>query len=79
MYRNEMSNVNREIMEHMNEFLEVAEPSVLKKFITFGTGAPSLPGCQEFPQWHPFLFQQDDAIFVDILENHPASLIFRIL
>ena len=43
MYPNEMSNVEREIMEHMNEFLEGAEPSVLKKFLTFATGAPCLP------------------------------------
>ena len=39
----EMSDVEKNIMEYMNEFIVAATPKVLKAFLTFATGAPCLP------------------------------------
>ena len=39
----EMSDDERNIMDHMSEFIVTATPTVLKAFLTFSTGAPCLP------------------------------------
>ena len=39
----EMSDDEKNIMEHMNEFIVGATPRVLKAFLTFAIGVPCLP------------------------------------
>ena len=43
MFPSEMSDAEKTIMEHMNEFIVGATPDILKAFLTFATGAPCLP------------------------------------